>query len=277
MTSKSVELAIFWLPLLAGILLSGLAGSAWYGGDKIPALWIAFVGGVFLLLTATLQFQQFVYANLLQPEIEIVGPSQRTILTWNPPASFFMNSRTEDKPAPGRDFAISPVIIFENKSSVIGQDASIEWDFPQYDVKALADSSSRLKNYEVIVRDDTIVIGPRPPFTQPTGLPFQFQKIFRQSVPALAYLGKRVESWIPGDLWTQAMLYFVATLPGEIGGRSPPLVFTATVKWNIPENGKSERFKVTAIATNANTPGVEMPKLTAYVSFSAEKIKGGGQ
>jgi hypothetical protein len=29
MTSKTVELAIFWLPLIAGVLLGGLAGNAW--------------------------------------------------------------------------------------------------------------------------------------------------------------------------------------------------------------------------------------------------------
>jgi TRAP-type C4-dicarboxylate transport system permease small subunit len=67
MASRSVELAVFWLPLLAGILLSGIAGSAWYGGDKIPAIWIAFFGVVCLLLTAALQIQNFAYANLLQP------------------------------------------------------------------------------------------------------------------------------------------------------------------------------------------------------------------
>jgi len=124
MASRSVELAVFWLPLLAGILLSGIAGSAWYGGDKIPAIWIAFFGVVCLLLTAALQIQNFAYANLLQPEIDIEAPTQRTILTWNLPTSFFINSRPENKAPPGRDSSESPAIIFENRSNVIGQDAS---------------------------------------------------------------------------------------------------------------------------------------------------------
>lgn len=74
MTSKTVELAIFWLPLVAGVLLGGIAGSAWYGGDKIPAIWIGFFGIICFLLTGTLQLQQFAYANLLQPEITLVPP-----------------------------------------------------------------------------------------------------------------------------------------------------------------------------------------------------------
>ncbi len=117
MTSKTVELAIFWLPLVAGVLLAGIAGNAWYGGDKIPAIWIAFFGIVCLLLTAILQFQQYTYNNLLQPEIELVLPSQRSILTWNPPESFFINSRAEDQPAPTQDRSSSPIIVFENKAA----------------------------------------------------------------------------------------------------------------------------------------------------------------
>ena len=35
MTEKLINVAIFWLPLLAGIILSGLGPSIWYGDDKI--------------------------------------------------------------------------------------------------------------------------------------------------------------------------------------------------------------------------------------------------
>jgi hypothetical protein len=99
-----------------------------------------------------------------------------------------------------------------------------------------------------------------------------YDKVFKQSVPPIAFLGKRVESWIPIGLWNQVLVYFVATLPEEVGGRSPPVVFTATVKWNIPEGAKPARFRVSAVAANANTPGVETPKLTAYISYTAEKL-----
>jgi hypothetical protein len=273
MTSKTVELAIFWLPLIAAVLLGGIAGSAWYGGDKIPAIWIAFFGAVCFLLTATLQFQQYAYANLLQPEIEMVAPSQRSIVTWNPPESFFFNSRAEDQPAPRQDRASSPVIVFENKSNIIGQDASISWEIPRFDVQSLVDNSQRLKAYEVKVDGDTVILGARPPITQPVGLSMRYQSAFKQNVPPIAFLGKRIESWIPIELWNEAILYFIATLPDTIGDRSPPLIFNVNVKWNIPESSsKGAAFKVTAVATNANTPNVQTPYLTAYVSLVAEKV-----
>ena len=46
-----------------------------------------------------------------------VLPSQRSILTWNPPESFYINSRAEDQPAPTQDRSSSPVIVFENKAA----------------------------------------------------------------------------------------------------------------------------------------------------------------
>lgn len=272
MTSKTVELAIFWLPLVAGVLLGGIAGSAWYGGDKIPAIWIAFFGLLCFLLTATLQFQQYTYATLLQPEIELVPPSQRTILTWNPPTSFFINSRAEDKPSTGQDLANAPIIVFENKSSVIGQDASVSWDIPPFEMQSLANSSERLKSYDVKIDGHFITIGAQAPITEPVGLSMRYPIVFKQSMPPIAFLGRRVESWIPIELWSQALLYFVATLPDTIGAHSPPVVFNVAVKWNIPEGNKAALFKVTAVATNANTPNVPSPKLTAYIALSAEKI-----
>jgi len=47
MTEKLINVAVFWLPLLAGIILSGLGPSIRYGGDKITALWVAFVGSTY--------------------------------------------------------------------------------------------------------------------------------------------------------------------------------------------------------------------------------------
>jgi len=149
--------------------LGGIAGSAWYGGDKIPAIWIAFFGIVCLLLTAALQFQQYTYANLLQPEIEIQTPTRRSVLTWNPPASFFIESRAEDQPQRQAQ-STSPIIVFENKSSIIGQDASISWELPQFDVHALVQGSQRFRSCGVKIENDTITIGARQPITQPVGL-----------------------------------------------------------------------------------------------------------
>jgi hypothetical protein len=272
MTSKTVELAIFWLPLLAGVLLGGIAGSAWYGGDKIPAIWIAFFGILCFLLTGTLQLQQYVYANVLQPEIEIVAPSERSIVTWDAPRSFFLQSKAENDTTTSQFESKTPIIIFENKSSVIGQDASIDWDLAPFDMQAVLNSSSRLKAYEVIVNGDTVTLGPKPPITTPVGVPNQYRIIFKQKVPPVAFLGRRVESWIPNEVWQQVMLYFLATVPDMIGEKSPPLTLNAAARWNIPEGNKVANFKVNVIATNANTPNVQMPTLKFYVSVTAEKL-----
>jgi hypothetical protein len=37
MTEKFINIGVFWLPLIAGIILGGMAPSVWYGGDKSPA------------------------------------------------------------------------------------------------------------------------------------------------------------------------------------------------------------------------------------------------
>jgi hypothetical protein len=271
MTSKTVELAVFWLPLVAGVLLGGIAGSAWYGGDKIPAIWIAFFGVLCFLLTAALQFQQYIYANLLQPEIELVLPTQRSLLTWNPPENFMFTTRAEDQ-AVRPNQSTAPVIVFENTSNIIGQDATISWDIPRFDIKSLIDASARLKAYEVKLDGDTLTVGARSPITQPVGLGISYQSVFKQSVPPVAFLGKHVESWIPIELWTQALFYFIATLPDAPGEKGPPISFNVTVKWNIPEGNKSARFRVKAIATNTNTPSIQSPALTATILLAAEKI-----
>jgi hypothetical protein len=92
---------------------------------------------------------------------------------------------------------------------------------PRFDVQSLVDGSERLKSYETKIDGDAITIGARPPLTQPVGLSTRYQTVFKQSVPPIAFLGKRVESWIPIDLWAQALLYFIATLPETTASRSP--------------------------------------------------------
>jgi hypothetical protein len=160
---------------------------------------------------------------------------------------------------------------FRKQGSIIGQDASISWEMPRFDVQSLVDGSERLKSYETKIDGDAITIGARPPLTQPVGLSTRYQTVFKQSVPPIAFLGKRVESWIPIDLWAQALLYFIATLPETTASRSPSVTFDVAVKWNIPEGNKAALFRVTAVATNANTPNVPSPKLTAYIALSAQK------
>jgi hypothetical protein len=135
----------------------------------------------------------------------------------------------------------------------------------------LVDASSRLKAFEVKLDGNMITIGARSPITQPVGMSMTYQSLFKQNVPPIAFLGKRVESWIPIELWSQALFYFVATLPDVPGEKAPPVFFNVTVKWNIPEGNKSARFRVRTIATNTSTPGIP-PALTASIAVDAEKV-----
>ncbi len=58
-----VDILLFWLPLIASILLGGVAASAWYGGDKSLGLWLAFAGVVLLLLTGAIQIQRSIRSD----------------------------------------------------------------------------------------------------------------------------------------------------------------------------------------------------------------------
>src|SRR6185437_85310 len=123
-------------------------------------------GAVCFLLTLTLQFQQYAYANLLQPEINIVAPKERSIITWDPPDSFFIIARSEDKEPPISPRNDSPVIVFENKSATLGQDASITWSLARFDMKELAGRAPRLKPFDVSVDNQSILMGARQPLTR---------------------------------------------------------------------------------------------------------------
>jgi Resolvase, N terminal domain len=69
MKSRRMDIAIFWLPVVGGILLGGLAGNAWYGGDKILALWLTFFGLICFGLVAVLQIQQTILQSKASPPL----------------------------------------------------------------------------------------------------------------------------------------------------------------------------------------------------------------
>ncbi len=224
--------------------MGGIAGSAWYGGDKIPAIWIAFVGCVCFLLTGALQIQQYAYARLLQPEIELLVPAQRSILRWNPPEEFNFTTRPEDQPLGAMGQSHSPIFTLKNKATIAAQDVSIVWEIAAYDVSGLIQSSPRLRPYGASQNGDMITLGGvMNPQGSPQGLPFSFPTSFKSTVP-MSFLTRESQTFIPYDLWSQAVLFFMATLPNNRGDRSEPVTMTASVKWNIPEGSKNARFRV---------------------------------
>jgi hypothetical protein len=69
-----MEMAIFWLPILGGILLGSIAVSAWYASDKIIALWCAFAGLVCFLLVGTIQVHQALAEKVPTLPVETARP-----------------------------------------------------------------------------------------------------------------------------------------------------------------------------------------------------------
>jgi hypothetical protein len=63
MKIKMMDLAIFWLPIIGGILLGGFAVSAYFGGNKTAALWVGFFGFICFCLVAALQIQQAIWKS----------------------------------------------------------------------------------------------------------------------------------------------------------------------------------------------------------------------
>jgi hypothetical protein len=85
-----MDIAIFWLPVVGGILLGGLAGNAWYGGDKILALWLTFFGLICFGLVAVLQIQQTILQSKASPSLTATNSLDNTIgyeCAWSAPPS----------------------------------------------------------------------------------------------------------------------------------------------------------------------------------------------
>ncbi|MGY4437052.1 hypothetical protein ACVWWO_009529 [Bradyrhizobium sp. F1.13.1] len=254
--SKSVELAIFWLPLVAGVLLGGIAGSAWYGGDKIAALWIAFVGIICLLLTATFQVQAYVQSTLLQPHFEITV-QQKSVLVWDPPTSNDLNIRGEHDQLPQGHWRV-PIFPIKNTTPVNAQDVQIKWSAAKYDASALVAAAPIFQGHQVQLNGDQLTLwGGGVPFVQPFSFYGTVEKPF---------VTRSGEVFLPLNVWNTAALFFVATLPTQAGSRSEPYYFDLEILWNIPENSKPARYRVKAVATKS--PGTAL--FSATIEFSIE-------
>jgi hypothetical protein len=64
---RMLEYAIFWLPIIGGILLGGISFNAWYSGSKLVALWTGFAGVICFLLLATVQWHQTILKSQAIP------------------------------------------------------------------------------------------------------------------------------------------------------------------------------------------------------------------
>jgi hypothetical protein len=265
MTEKLVNVAIFWLPLFAGILLGGLVPSVWYGGDKLSALWMGFFGVVCLLLTGTFQLQRYISENVLQPSLELSPSADRFILSWDSSFSNLLNIRGENDTGPKSNWR-SPTFTIKNSSSISAQDVTFKWTAAKYDPSAVISSAARFKHATTnIVGDSELLIS-----TPNTG-GGQNSFAFSASTSA-AFITKQADAFIPLNIWNAAAIRFVETTPDQANGKSEPYIFELSISWNIPENTKPERFRITATATNIKTSNSTPPELMAAIDFAVKKI-----
>jgi hypothetical protein len=94
-----MDLAIFWLPIFGSILLGGLAGSAWYDGNKTLGLWLAFAGMICLGVVVVLQIQQAIWkSQVSEPTATTVTPTLDNTIgfecAWSAPPSHYREDKT---------------------------------------------------------------------------------------------------------------------------------------------------------------------------------------
>ena len=134
------------------------------------------------LLTGALQIQQYAYARLLQPEIELLAPGQRSILRWDPPQEFNFTTRPENQPLGAMGQSHSPIFTLKNKATIAAQDVSVIWEIAAYDLAALIQSSSRLRPFGASQNGNMITLGTvMNPQGNAQGLPFSFPTIRLQA------------------------------------------------------------------------------------------------
>lgn len=261
MTEKLINIGIFWLPLIAGIILGGMSPSVWYGGDKIAALWMTFFGIALLLLTATFQIQSYIQTTILQPQFEIKS-EQKSVLTWDPPKDNSMSIKGENDNLPPGNWKV-PVFAIRNTTPVNAQDVTVKWSAAKYDPANMTANAPIFQGRQISIASNAITL------SSPGGVPFQNLFSFSATINK-PFITRSAETFIPIDVWDTAALFFLATLPDQPGARSEPYYFDLEISWSIPESAKPARFRIRAVATNTKPAGTQSPALVATIEFFVE-------
>ena len=260
MTEKLINVGVFWLPLIAGIILGGLSPSVWYGGDKLAALWMTFAGLVCLLLTGAFQVQAYIQSTILQPQFE-VSPQQKSVRTWNPPTDNSLNIKAENDQLPPGGWKV-PIFTIKNQTTVNAQDVRVKWSAAKYDPATVTANATILHGRQIDIANNIITLSGG-------GIPHQNTFNFSATIDK-PFITRSAETFIPLDVWNTAALFFLATLPDQAGARSEPYYFDLEISWSIPDNAKPARFRVKAIATNSKPAGTQTPALSATIEFAVK-------
>ncbi len=241
-----------------------MSPSVWYGGDKLTALWMTFFGVVSLLLTAAFQVQSYIQTTILQPQLEVIKPEQKSVLTWNPPADNSMNIKGENDSLQPGGWRV-PIFTIKNKTPVNAQDVTVKWSATKYDPITLTFNKPIFQGRQITIANNLITL------SAPGGVPFQNPFRFSTSIEK-PFITRSAETFIPLDVWNTAALFFLTTLPTQAGERSEPYYFDLEISWNIPDNAKPALYRIKAVATNIKPPGTG-PEFQASIDFSVENAQ----
>ncbi|WP_156464289.1 hypothetical protein [Afipia sp. Root123D2] len=253
-----MDIAIFWLPLIGGLLLGGVAISGWYGGDKSFGLWIGFTGLILFLLVAAIQIQQFIWQNVNQPDIDLVASTQRAVLKWNPSKGEAFTMFNEGDQLPRGHWAV-PKLKLKNKSTYNALDAKISWSVAPYDLRKLLESPSLQKKNIAVLPGSQVQVGNTI-----------YDVTQRHDLPII-FITRDTDTFIPLNIWINAALFFAASLPPEPGSHSPTYFLDAVISWNIPDGGQPKRLRVKATATNMGPAGGLDDEFSALIDFEVEQ------
>jgi hypothetical protein len=142
------------------------------------------------------------------------------------------------------------------------QDATIRWGVTPYAREALVSSSVRLKDVNVVLEPNRILLAPK----SGSGTPFLHDVQWSNSLQ-LPFITRDTETYIPLTIWENAALFFIATMPEAPDATSEPFYFDVQISWNIPEDGKPKSFRVKSVAHNAKLAGATAPVFLAKIAL----------
>jgi len=260
-----MDFAIFWLPVIGGGVLWAIAISAWFSTDKqIPAVWFAFGGTICFLLTIALQVQLYVATFVAQPKIDLEGPVVPSHFRWELNAVPVFKGLNDQLMA-GQ--STSPRFKIRNTNSIFAADLSVEWTAPFFDAQQIKSSSAQLTKYIGNVTDAQFEL--RVPTATGTTWPITYGPSLRSTL-SIPFLNRPVDTFLPIEVWSRAMILLLARLPDQPGNEVFDIEFRATVSWNIPDRGKPQVFLVVAQVRNTKRVG-DTAIMDADVNFTVKQ------
>ena len=155
-----MDMALFWLPILGGILLGGIALGEWYSGSKVCAVWVGFAGINCFLLVLAIQIQ----AAVRQPKSSASArPDISNVVDR-------LGQLLADNKRPWVSLDVEPVgaLAYDNK----GWDAGTRWYVPiRYTVKNTSATPANGVAFFASIQPSNLSVWPSGSDGKPIGQP----------------------------------------------------------------------------------------------------------